>query len=744
MNLQSDELCLKCSNGFSDKDFWDSSPYSKGSLSQQKWGFWFSRYFRDIKNSTCCPICRLVCEALRKRGTPALPADDSTIYYSRVLYGKYEADKSVRYTGKNMRHDPEIPGWELHRTYRLRVSTIFQYDGLTKISDERFLQQRAYETIGGYEAHEGEIMLLSEETGAWKFLHGRKISPRLNFGLAKEWIDTCSENHGPCNQLDGLFESTKPLRVINTEKLMVQETPVECRYAALSYTWGPGTPQLLLRRDIEAQLTRHGGLEEIWERIPRTIKDAITLCRKLKITYLWVDALCRGDGDEYERERRIEDINRVYASAYLTIVGNGRDSQYGLKGVRPGSHRRHQPSERAGQISLAISKPLIDESMSRSGWMWRMWTFSEFLLSRHLLIFTDHQVFFLCKDEDRLYSEDTQCEVPHCDVMKIKNVDLPEVDNFWTSPRGWEGFASYTAYVEEYTKRQMTNENDLASGFKMFRKRLENDLGKDFLYDLPMQFFPQALCFVIFSGKRRTSLRFPSWSWHGWDVSGHNGIEFMSTWGFDKTRRPSTYYYVGKVPETGKLQFMPMGPRQGVERDTMRSPHMCDEIQKLLRFPERYSEIEEHIAQHIHAAAVDEDDHAFALPCPVIMEKLPDEVRENLLVFTALTVELCIYREDDDNNWAVVVPQGGKACLTPAQEKVGHAVLNTTEDYKDGDSFKFILIGHCIPDRGGDENEFLLVTKAAGYKVFHRVGCCTSLDPGRLKERFKSEMVYLI
>lgn len=63
------------------------------------------------------------------------------------------------------------------------------------------------------------------------------------------------------------------------------------KYAVLSYVWGC-KPDLWLEKKTEEYLKTAGNILPTNERIPRTIRDALTFCRKTKIPYIWVDSLC--------------------------------------------------------------------------------------------------------------------------------------------------------------------------------------------------------------------------------------------------------------------------------------------------------------------------------------------------------------------------------------------------------------------------------------------------------------------
>ena len=94
------------------------------------------------------------------------------------------------------------------------------------------------------------------------------------------WLYECT-CHDCCPQQ---ASSTLPARVIEvaTPKILHTHGAVG-KFAALSYCWGTGS-QVQLRSDTIEALSQH--LE--FNKLPQTIKDAVSLTRSLKIPYLWV------------------------------------------------------------------------------------------------------------------------------------------------------------------------------------------------------------------------------------------------------------------------------------------------------------------------------------------------------------------------------------------------------------------------------------------------------------------------
>jgi len=83
----------------------------------------------------------------------------------------------------------------------------------------------------------------------------------------------------------------------------------------LSHCWGR-TQFITTTRDTLRKRRAGIALSDLSE----TFKDAVSLTRKLKIRYLWIDSLCiiQGDNDDWEREAG--KMGSVYSQSFLNIA----------------------------------------------------------------------------------------------------------------------------------------------------------------------------------------------------------------------------------------------------------------------------------------------------------------------------------------------------------------------------------------------------------------------------------------
>jgi hypothetical protein len=158
-----------------------------------------------------------------------------------------------------------------------------------------------------------------------------KIMPNaFNVEELRSWLNKCSEGHRECKTRD---KPSKPLpkdfRLIDVKRGCIVRAESDPTYCALSYVWGSGN-QLTLRKGNLTELEKEHALFNN-ELLPKTITDAIKLCREISQNYLWVDCLCILQDGEEDNHSQIASMDAVYNLAFLTIVAAaGGDATSGL------------------------------------------------------------------------------------------------------------------------------------------------------------------------------------------------------------------------------------------------------------------------------------------------------------------------------------------------------------------------------------------------------------------------------
>lgn len=184
----------------------------------------------------------------------------------------------------------------------------------------------------------------------------------IDFDLVRGWLSICSAHHGAvCSsaQTMRLMDWASPaltvpdFRCVDLEQdclVRLGDVAAEAgcdaddeRYAALSYVWGRADSddaffKTLAANVDERSVPRFFARAENRARIPRTIRDAMAVARKLGLRYMWVDSLCIvQDGDGERWLEAIRKMDNVYGAAHVVICATGsRDAIAGIAGVETG------------------------------------------------------------------------------------------------------------------------------------------------------------------------------------------------------------------------------------------------------------------------------------------------------------------------------------------------------------------------------------------------------------------------
>jgi hypothetical protein len=290
-------------------------------------------------------------------------------------------------------------------------------------------------------------------------------------------------------------------------------------YVALSYVWGLKknyTTDILNIRVHQQQAS----LQTYLDKIPKVIRDAIELVRRLGLRYLWVDSLCIVQNSKRSWNLNAQKMNIIYGNAHLTIcAADGNDAWFGLKALDTSEHAKNQHIEEcAPGVRLMVSQ-LAETGINSSVWNTRAWTFQERLLSKRCLIFTEGRVFFQCRSATM--SEDLVSESHgvgwSLDLAKALPQILHELKR--------RPIRVYMNCMSRYSERQLTQAKDILAAFNGVSNLISGVMQAPFIFGLPSSHFDLALLWEPLRAVSRRVPReeedfgdfiFPSWSWCGW------------------------------------------------------------------------------------------------------------------------------------------------------------------------------------------------------------------------------------
>ncbi|KAK5656074.1 hypothetical protein OQA88_5213 [Cercophora sp. LCS_1] len=457
----------------------------------------------DAKASKGCPLCRLLVASFNDQSlVDDPPWGDDTMILARV---DSFAGLTSTTTRDGLRAVQELGG--SHRIYTDLISRD-AFGGQESLTS--MYSKITYRT--GIQLMESPVpnTLTNRDFGRARAIGPSRVFPRL----LKSWDRRCQNEHlDSCSNEEPFgLPRHRGFRLIDVTNRCLVEGAIleECRYAALSYVWGKAK-QLLNTTVTRWRLNTPGGLADDWPDVPQTIKDAMLLCEKLGIYFLWIDALCIQQDDEVDKGIQIENMADIYSRSGLTIVAACcSDASCGLRGLRRGSRQPNQRIEIAGGVRLTTIQPQFATIMAACKWDTRGWTLQENLLSRRQLIVTETQWFWRCRGA--IWYEDAQLEVQR-DVNVILNDDKDKAFHYDASK---DATTRYKELANSFVSRQLTDEADCEMSVTGILKTLQPQLGRMF-GGIPERYFDAVILWDWGHGDpgavaARVKL-FPSWSW---------------------------------------------------------------------------------------------------------------------------------------------------------------------------------------------------------------------------------------
>lgn len=446
---------------------------------------------QSIRRKSFCPLCRIV---------------DASINYSSLLLKikPEDYDDSIR----------QLPTDEFHGLVHINLAWAeFGWNMTRRQTQGRYLVPRSSDNPVG-----DPIVLLSESSPFSTLTGSRVESHQVYYPMLKSWLRDCEENHGPsCHGLSRLDNRpVRHFRVIDVQKMCLVQADITVRFAALSYVWG-GPQELKSEKNNIKKFETPNFLRECYDKIPRTIKDAIQLVSELGERYLWVDALCIVQDDDTVISHLIGVMDLIYGCAAFTIIaGAGSSVDAALPGVQPRSRPMKQNIEEISTGLKLMVLPNLERELLSSTYNTRGWTFQEQILSRRRFIFAASRIYFQC--ECRIYREDFCPDKPDVVSHLLQNSDRSTSLSAYLGWRGGRMYGpggSYERLVHDYLSRSLSRDDDIFRAFHGVLNLLESKLGTQFLAGLPKSRLDSSILWAV---KRKSTRRkgFPSFSWLGW------------------------------------------------------------------------------------------------------------------------------------------------------------------------------------------------------------------------------------
>lgn len=326
-----------------------------------------------------------------------------------------------------------------------------------------------------------------------------------------ELTETC-DSQDPCGA-----------RLIETHGIM------QGTYVCLSYCWGDSKPWNQIGQTTSANLSKY--LETIpFHSLPKTVVDAIYLCYELGFRFLWVDRLCIVQDDKDDWKNEASKMCDIYNRSALTIsVPLCVQSSESFLEKRQDPHPtdwkgsfatidfidKGSNSSRAlcfvqgrlarGQASWFLENNWVDfardYSVSHHGnrWITRGWTFQEWILSPRV-IHIDTMTLWDCFEG-------------YANELNRRYVKKAVIGR---NPGELGRHVPWQPIVEEYSQREITNEEDRLPALDGLAAHYHHTTGYTYLVGLWLEEMPRSLLWQrnrYDEAKTPVSRTLPSWSW---------------------------------------------------------------------------------------------------------------------------------------------------------------------------------------------------------------------------------------
>lgn len=464
--------------------------------------------FQDVAKKDGCLLCRLAIQALNSHSRKHWKAD---IYPVEVCYlGRYDEkpNRPVLEVWFNSTSETLPDGMSGHSTTLAQILPLHQ-------------------------------PLVQNARTAGAISRAQIVGEKIDIPRIRGWMESCASLHGPnCNPPKPHI-SERPdfgLLLVDVKRMRLTVCEWNSRYIALSYVWGSSKGMTSTTTNI-LHLQKDGALRELRSELPQAISDAIDLTDTIGETYLWVDALCIVQDDNRSKAVYISRMDQIYGNAHVTLVTlNDPSVDSALPGVAHSRVPIQSPVEING-LHLVPRLPQLSIVQQYSAWSRRAWTFQEGILSKRVLYFADHQVFWQCRTTYQ--SED--CPDDHdqdaSDFVRGRSANALERET-GNDPR--RQFNVYESLVKQYSPKALTFSADSLFAFAGVLSTMAQSFGWKFASALPESAFDLALLWRPMSGATMRPRPLsgqkadpvvctsPTWCWTAW-----HGYLFWDPWRLD-------------------------------------------------------------------------------------------------------------------------------------------------------------------------------------------------------------------
>ncbi|KAK8879905.1 heterokaryon incompatibility protein-domain-containing protein [Apiospora arundinis] len=335
-------------------------------------------------------------------------------------------------------------------------------------------------------------------------------SPDEVLDIAAKLVSECRNHHPACGRVEQPEKLQFPLRLIDVScdpPRLREFQPGEQEeklhpYIALSHCWGNSQPLRTLIRNISSH-SRGIPLDIL----SPTYKDAVRVCQRLGISYLWIDSLCIIQDSDEDWGKQSSQMWAVYANAEI-VVAAARDVPDGQGFLGPRMPFTDvpltidHPFKEKASLSLVyrLVEPHRENERSVES---RGWTLQESISATRYLVFGTSEVSWRCH-------KGVKCE---CGISS----DDPDPKWRWLRPdssRQVDPHAEWRmSVVLGYSTRQLTKSEDVLFAVSGLAQQFHARFGGNYLAGLWQDDLLYELAWSAGSSASMRNCYMPSWTW---------------------------------------------------------------------------------------------------------------------------------------------------------------------------------------------------------------------------------------
>ncbi|XPT02988.1 hypothetical protein M3J09_012091 [Ascochyta lentis] len=382
----------------------------------------------------------------------------------------------------------------------------------------------------------------------------KNTGSHIGFGVLKVWLQHCVGQHEHCGWK---LSETRPMRLLDLNafpaskniRLVLAKDVSDKDYATLSYRWGDTNIFTLTTANYKSLCSQIQ-----FEDLPKTIQDAIMVCRELWMRYVWVDALCiiQENGQDFAHE--VTNMGAIYANSLFTIAAaDSADSDSGCFWDRNSLRWENYVLVESDKIRWVFegqnSCTTEHEHTNHTPLSTRGWVLQEQMLSPRTIHFTSRDIIWDCREQKfcqgcigrESVNPGLQFTGKRAMSMLAEGQDVLEQELYLQT--------MWSDIVSRYSLTELTNFDDRLSALAGIAQLIEDKLHYEASYGLWLEFFVDQLRWHTFlpEGRIKEINEFtPSWSWAS--VQGGVGFDVRWSYQYQEVRTAEITRYPAATP----------------------------------------------------------------------------------------------------------------------------------------------------------------------------------------------------